>query len=190
MIYNVSFDICAVIICIFSLFVMISKKNLHKESNRLLLLIIIAALVASVFDIWSSVGNSYVEDYSDFYRDVLNTVFLFVYVSTSCLFAWYIITLLGLKHRVKKPLLIVFFIPEINIFLLLMLNPIFRFVFYYDANGIYLHNPMMYVLYGTGYLYMLTAVFLVIRFRSYLVRSQRYAAITLLVLSIVPIFIQ
>ena len=78
MIYNVSFDICAVIICIFSLFVMISKKNLHKESNRLLLLIIIAALVASVFDIWSSVGNSYIAQYTYVTRDVLNYIFLFI----------------------------------------------------------------------------------------------------------------
>lgn len=182
MIYNVSFDICAVIICVFSLFIMISKKDLHKESNRLLLLIIVAALVASIFDIWSSVGNSYVNEYSHFSRDVLNFVFLLVYVSTSCLFAWYMIVLLGLRRRMKKPLLIVFFIPEIIIFVLLVLNFIFRFVFYYDANGIYLHGPMMYVLYGTGYLYMLAAVFLVIRFRNYLIRPQRYAAILLLVL--------
>lgn len=190
MIYNVSFDICAVIICVFSLLIMISKKDLHKESNRLLLLIIIAALVAGVFDIWSSVGNSYVKQYSYFSRDVLNFVFLLVYVSTSCLFAWYMIVLLGLKRRIKKSLLIVFFIPEVIIILLLSLNSVFRFVFYYDANGIYLHAPMMYVLYGTGYIYMLAAVLLVICFRNYLIRPQRNAAIWLLVLSIVPIFIQ
>ena len=81
MIYNVSFDICAAIISVFSLFTMLSiKKDLHKSSNRVLLLIIIASFVACVFDIWSSVGNSYVEQYSYFYRDVLNYIFLFVYV--------------------------------------------------------------------------------------------------------------
>lgn len=190
MIYNISFDICAAIICVFSLFMMISKKDLHRESNRLLLLIIVAALVASIFDIWSSVGNSYVKQYSYFSRDVLNFVFLLVYVSTSCLFAWYMIVLLGLKSRMKKPLRAVFFLPEIVICLLLVLNFVFRFVFYYDENGIYLHGPMMYVLYGTGYLYMLTAVFLGIRYRKVLIRSQRYAAILLLVFSIVPIIIQ
>lgn len=190
MIYNVSFDICAAIICVFSLFLMISKKDLHRESNRLFLLIIVAALVASIFDIWSSVGNSYVEEYSYFLRDVLNFVFLFVYVSTSCLFAWYMVVLLGLKGRVKKPLFVAFILPEIAIFLLLVLNFVFRFVFYYDENRIYLHGPMMYVLYGVGYLYMLLAVFLGIRFRKFLIRSQRNAAILLLVFSIVPIVIQ
>ena len=51
MIYNISFDICATIITIFSLFTMLSKKDLHKVSNRLLLLIIITSLAACVFDI-------------------------------------------------------------------------------------------------------------------------------------------
>ena len=40
---------------------------------------IIAELIAAVFDIWSSVGNSYVMEYSYAYRDVLNYVFLFVH---------------------------------------------------------------------------------------------------------------
>ena len=109
MIYNISFDICAAIIIVFALFTLLSKKDLHKTSNKMLLLVIITLLVACVFDIWSSVGNSYIEQYSYFSRDVLNGIFLFVYVSTACLFAWYMVTLLGLNHRVKKPLLVLFF---------------------------------------------------------------------------------
>ena len=191
MIYNVSFDICAAIISVFSLLTMLSiKKDLHKSSNRVLLIIIITSLLACIFDIWSSVGNSYIEQYSYFYRDVLNYIFLFVYVSTACLFAWYVITLLGLRRHMKKPLLLLFFLPEIIIFLLLALNSAFRWVFYYDANGIYSHGTMMYVLYGTGYLYMLCAVYLAVRFRKMLLKPQRHAAILFLVFSIIPIFVQ
>jgi len=191
MIYNVSFDICATIISVFSLVTMLSiKKDLHKASNRVLLLIIVASLVACIFDIWSSVGNSYVEQYSSFHRDILNYIFLFVYVSTSCLFAWYVITLLGLRRHMKKPFLLLFFLPETIIFLLLVFNVGFRWVFYYDANGIYSHGTMMYVLYGTGYFYMLCAVYLAVRFRKMLLKPQRHAAILFLVFSIIPIFVQ
>ena len=190
MIYNISFDICAAIIIVFALFTLLSKKDLHKTSNKMLLLIIITSLVACVFDIWSSVGNSYIERYSYFSRDVLNGIFLFVYVSTACLFAWYIITLLGINHRVKKSVLALFFSPVIITFLLLALNPAFRWVFYYDENGIYSHDVMMYVLYGAGYLYMLFSMFLVIRFGIMLLKPQRNAAILFLTFSIVPIFVQ
>ncbi|MEA4854086.1 MAG: LuxR C-terminal-related transcriptional regulator [Christensenella sp.] len=191
MIYNVTFDICAGIISIFSLYIIISKKGLQKESNKLLLFVIIATLVSAVFDIWSSVGNSYIAQYTYVTRDVLNYIFLFVHTSTSCLFAWYIITLLGLNHRIKKLWVVLFLLPEfIAIFLPLALNPIFRWVFYYDANGVYSHGVMMYALYAAGYLYMLFTVYLSVRFRNLLLKSQRYAAIMLLVFSIIPIFVQ
>ena len=191
MIYNISFDICATIISVFSLLIMLFlKKDFHRASNRVLLLIIITSLVACIFDIWSSVANSYVDQYSHLFRDFLNFVFLFIYVSTACLFAWYVITLLGIRCRVKKPLFILFFLPEIIVFLLLAFNSVFRWVFYYDIDGIYLHGAMMYVLYGTGYLYLLLSVFLVIRFKHMLLKSQRYAAILFLILSILPIVVQ
>lgn len=191
MIYNVTFDICAGIISVFSLYMIIAKKDLQKESNRLLLFIILSALVSAIFDIWSSIGNSYVDQYTYFTRDILNYIFLFVHTSTSCLFAWYMITLLGLKHRVTKPLRVLFLLPEIlAIFLPLVLNPIFRWVFYYDANKIYSHGILIYALYGAGYLYMLFTVFLAVRFRKLLLKSQRYAAIVLLIFSIIPIFVQ
>ena len=190
MIYNISFDICATIITLFSLFIMLSKKDLHKASNRLLLLIIVTSLAACIFDIWSSVGNSYIEQYSYFSRDVLNGIFLFVYVSTACLFAWYMVTLLGINHRVKKPSLLLFFSLEITCFLLLAFNSTFRWVFYYDENGIYSHGTMMYVLYGAGYFYMLFSLFLLIRFRKMLLKPQQRAALLFLTFSIIPIFVQ
>jgi len=191
MIYNVTFDICAGVISILSLYVIISKKGLQKESNQLLLFVIIAALISAVFDIWSSVGNSYIDQYTYFSRDILNYIFLFVHTSTACLFAWYMIVLLGLKHRLKKPLFVLFLLPEVlAIFLPLALNPVFHWVFYYDANGIYSHGVMIYALYGAGYLYMLFTVYLAVRFRNLLLKSQRYAAIMLLIFSIIPIFVQ
>ena len=191
MIYNVTFDICAGVISVLSLYVIISKKGVQKESNQLLLFVIIAALISAVFDIWSSVGNSYIDQYTYFSRDILNYIFLFVHTSTACLFAWYMIVLLGLKHRIKKPLFILFLLPEVLfIFLPLALNPVLGWVFYYDANGIYSHGVMIYALYGAGYLYMLFTVYLAIRFRNLLLKSQRYAAIMLLIFSIIPIFVQ
>lgn len=191
MIYNVTFDICAAVIAAFSLLLICTRKDMKKDSNRLLLAVIIAELIAAVFDIWSSVGNSYVMEYSYAYRDVLNYVFLFVHTSTACLFAWYMITLLGLKRRIGKPLLALFLLPEIvGVFLPLALNPVLHWVFYYDAQRIYSHGVMIYVLYGAGYLYMLLTLVLAARYRDMLLKRQRNAAILLLIFSIVPIFVQ
>lgn len=191
MIYNVSFDICAAIISAFSLYLILSKKDMRSSSNRLLMYIIIAELVSAIFDIWSSVANSYVMDYSYFFRDILNYIFLFTHTSTACLFAWYMIMLLGLRHRIGKALLAIFLLPEIlGVVLLLALNPVLNWVFYYDSSHIYSHGIMIYALYGAGYFYILFATGLAVRFRGTLRKAQRHAAICLLVFSIIPIFIQ
>ena len=54
MIYNIDFDLCAVVISVISLFFILLKKGLQRESNRLLFYIILASLASAVFDIWSS----------------------------------------------------------------------------------------------------------------------------------------
>ena len=191
MIYNVSFDICALIISAFSLFIIISRKGLQRESNRLLMYAIIIALISAVFDIWSAVANSYVYHYSYLYRDILNYIFLFAHTSTAALFAWYMVSLLGLRPRFTPWLTALFFLPQtLGAALPLLLNPFFRWVFYYDAARIYSHGFMIYVLYATGYFYMLLCVYLAVRFRRLLLKSQRNMAFLLLIFSILPIGIQ
>ena len=46
------------------------------------------------------------------------------------------------------------------------------------------------MLYMARDIYMLFTVYLAIRFRNLLLKSQRYAAIMLLIFSIIPIFVQ
>jgi hypothetical protein len=191
MVYNVSFDICALVISTFSLFIIISRKGLQRESNRLLMYAIIMALISAVFDIWSSVANSYVYNYNYLYRDVLNYVFLFAHTSTASLFTWYMVSLLGLRPRFTPWLTTLFFLPQtLGVALPLILNPFFHWVFYYDTAHIYSHGNMIYVLYATGYFYMLLCVYLAVRFRHLLLKSQRNMAFLLLIFSIIPIVIQ
>ena len=191
MIYNIDFDLCAVVISVISLFFILLKKGLQRESNRLLFYIILASLASAVFDIWSSFGNSHIRNYSDTYRDILNFLFLFLHTSTSCLFAWYILVLLGLHRHLSRWKLCLFLLPEVfGIFLPLALNPLFRWVFYYDAAGIYCHACMIYLLYFCGYLYMLFSIYLLLRHRKLLVQSQHLIALGLLIFGIVPIIVQ
>ena len=191
MIYNIDFDLCAVVISVISLFFILLKKGLQRESNRLLFYIILASLASAVFDIWSSFGNSHIRNYSDTYRDILNFLFLFLHTSTSCLFAWYILVLLGLHRHLSRWKLCLFLLPEVfGIFLPLALNPLFRWVFYYDAAGIYCHACMIYLLYFCGYLYMLFSIYLLLCHRKLLVQSQHLIALGLLIFGIVPIIVQ
>ncbi|WP_077391173.1 hypothetical protein [Mobilibacterium timonense] len=109
MTYNVSFDICAVVITALCIVSMLLHKDLKRFENRVLLGILALHLIAAVFDIWSSVGNSYTVSYSYAFRDFLNLVFLLTHCVEAALFAWYLMLLFGLDmvhRRIVKAILI------------------------------------------------------------------------------------
>ena len=60
MIYNVYFDIFAVIISFFSIILAFAKKDFWKRQNFILFILLVATFFASLLDIISSVGNSYI----------------------------------------------------------------------------------------------------------------------------------
>lgn len=72
MIYNVNYDIAAIFIYVFILIVFFMKKEINKASNDLFFVLCCCGFIAAVSDIVSSVGNSYVEEWSYAARDVWN----------------------------------------------------------------------------------------------------------------------
>ena len=79
MIYNVHYDVSAMLIAFFSIIFVIAKKGMRKRQNMILFWLLVSAFFASFFDIVSSIANSYVEDYSLFVRDVTNYAYLFTH---------------------------------------------------------------------------------------------------------------
>ena len=191
MIYNVSFDICAVVITTICIAVMLLHKDMKRFENKVLLSILTLHLTAAVFDIWSSVGNSYTAQYSYAYRDFLNLSFLISHCLEAALFAWYIMLLFGLDMVRRKTVKAILIIPELaGVVLPLALNTIFRWVFFYDEYGVYTHGPMMYPVYGVSIFYMVLCFIIVLMNRSLLTRRQWRAMIGLVLTSLIPILIQ
>lgn len=191
MAYNVSFDICAVVITAICIVSMMLHKDLKRFDNKVLLAILTLHFTAAVFDIWSSVGNSYTASYSYGFRDFLNLFFLLTHCVEAAMFAWYLMLLFGLdmvRSRTVKAILI---LPELaGVILPLTLNGIFRWVFFYDKYGVYTHGPMMYPVYGVSIFYMVFCFTVVLINRSLLTRRQWRAMVCLLLTSLVPILVQ
>ena len=64
MIYNVYFDIFAVVISFFSIILAFLKKDFGKRQNFILFVLLDATFFASLLDILSSVGNSFIVEWS------------------------------------------------------------------------------------------------------------------------------
>lgn len=191
MLYNISFDICAAVITLIALYLMFFGRDLERKSNRIFLAVIIMHMISVIFDIWSSVVNSYVLDQGIFTRDFANYVFLGVHTSEAVVFFWFLLVQLGTYAEMTRGQRMLLWVPEIVMILLpLMLNFFFPCVFYYDELGFYVHGPAMILLYAGADFYMVLCIVFVFWKRERLTRMQRRAALMLLLLSVIPMLIQ
>ena len=156
MIYNVHYDVCAMVISLFATVFIIFKKGIGKKQNKILLVLFAVLFLTAFFDIFSSVANSYVEKYSYGVRDILNYAYLALQNSMPYIFFRYVISLTGLdyKNRNSRRFRLMAVVPYMAALALLCLNPFLREVFYYDSDRIYSHGWGMWVLYGIAFLYL------------------------------------
>ena len=168
MIYNIYFDILAVAISFFSIILAFTKKDFWKRQNFMLLISLVATFLASVLDILSSVGNSYLVEWSYGLRDLLNYGYLAVQNIMPYLFCLYIVFLVDLDHQLSSGrwsrFRICLCLPYALDVVLLCLNPFIREVFYYDADRVYTHDWGMNLIYVIAFLYMIYNYFLIIRY--------------------------
>lgn len=168
MIYNVYFDIFAVVISFFSIILAFSKKDFWKRQNFILFALLVATFFASLLDILSSVGNSYIVEWSYGLRDILNYGYLAVQNVMPYLFCLYIVFLINLDNKMSRKRRRLFHIglsiPYVVDVVLFFLNPFIRDVFYYDSNRVYTHDWGMIVLYVNALLYMIFNYYLIMRY--------------------------
>lgn len=194
MIYNVYFDIFAVVISLFSVILAFTKKDFWKRQNFILFLLLVATFFASLLDILSSVGNSYIVEWSYGVRDVLNYGYLAVQNVMPYLFCLYIVFLIDLDHKLSRSKKRWFHIGLSALYivdlLLLFLNPFIREVFYYDANRVYTHDWGMIVLYVNALLYMVFNYYLMMRYGKEVRPAKKATVYVFLTASLVAVVFQ
>ncbi len=194
MIYNVYFDFFAVLISFFSIILAFTKKDFLKRQNFILFILLVATFFASLLDILSSVGNSYIVVWSYGLRDVLNYGYLAVQNIMPYLFCLYIVFLIDLDSMMNRKRRFWFHIglsiPYILDLSLLFLNHFIREVFYYDANRVYTHDWGMIVLYVNALLYMVLNYYLMIRYGKAVRFSKKATVYLFLTASLVAVVFQ
>ena len=190
MLYNIHYDIAAIVISLFIIFYISVKKGLKSVSNRIFLALVISNLFAAVSDIISSVLNSYPDITALWKADIANSLYLAFHNTMTPLLLFYILCLIGsisVRGGIKRFVLV---IPLLVDYVLLILNLRFRFVYYYDENGIYQHGPLFILFYCIAFGYMSASVFLLIVKRTNIARSKRYALIFIILATIASLVIQ
>lgn len=190
MIYNVNYDIAAIFIYTFILIVFFLKKELNRTCNKLFLILSVLGIIGSTSDVISSIGNSYVQEWSYLSRDIWNYIYLTTHNTASMIFTFYVVFLIGINRKMKPIHYLFILLPYFAVLIGLILNPFFNWVFYYDENKIYKHGSYMVLLYVISLLYLLATILFIIRYFKALNRTKQVAFAAFIIFSIIPIVIQ
>ncbi len=191
MTYNINFDLCAIVINTFLMYILVNRKDMSRNYNKVFLVQMVCALLSCVFDILSATAimnknfsKLAIASFTSFYN-LFHSFIPFMYVL-------YVILLTGviLKEKNEKIRIFCVSIPIIIIVGLLSVNGIYHFVFSIDDNLEYHREPMLYFIYICAFLYIIQGVYYLIRYGAAISPKKKLSIYLLIVFSIGSIIFQ
>ena len=191
MTYNINFDLCAIVINTFLIYILVNRKDMSRNYNKVFLVQMVCALLSCVFDILSATAimnknfsRLAIASFTSFYN-LFHSFIPFMYVL-------YVILLTGviLKEKNEKIRIFCVSIPMIIIVGLLSVNGIYHFVFSIDDNLEYHREPMLYFIYICAFLYIIQGVYYLIRYGAAISSKKKLSIYLLIVFSIGSIIFQ
>ena len=190
MLYNIDFDLAAVVISLFTVYYLFIKKSLRKNANKIYMAIVFAGLISSVSDVISAVFISYPDRFSINTMLISVYVYLIVHNSMPYLFFLYIMYVANLNRYLNGRVLSLISIPFAASIFIIALNPTMNWAFYIDEAKHYLHGPMFTVLYVVAFLYLIASVGLTVFFRKAIPDVRRNPLYFFVFLCVFPIIVQ
>jgi len=189
--FNINFDLCAIVINTFLMYILVNRKDMSRNYNKVFLVQMVCALLSCVFDILSATAimnknfsKLAIASFTSFYN-LFHSFIPFMYVL-------YVILLTGviLKEKNEKIRIFCVSIPIIIIVGLLSVNGIYHFVFSIDDNLEYHREPMLYFIYICAFLYIIQGVYYLIRYGAAIFPKKKLSIYLLIVFSIGSIIFQ
>lgn len=157
MIYNIHYDVCAIAISILTAICVLTTKDIERQENKAFLLLVMNGLLSGIFDIASAIANSYPAQFPFVTLSGLNFLYLTLHSCVAMQFYMYIRLNGGRDIRFDLRHPSPYMIPWAITMVVMLLNPFFGWVYYFDANLNYDHGPMLYWLYISAGIYILMA---------------------------------
>lgn len=187
--YNISFDICAIVIFVFVLVLFLARKNYATSSNAAYLILLVDSLVAAVSDAITGYTIPNADKVPIIFNYFINSVF---FLSMNTVLFWYCYYLLRIIYKTRpftmlnKIFLIVCGMVDV---ILIISNPWTKAIFYFDGYE-YCSGDFKFVLYAVSLFMLLNCVFETIRNRDSLKFGQIMGMVSVTVGNIFSVIFQ
>lgn len=190
MLISIAFDIAGLIVLAVLLFSVVYRKMTKGLANRLFMLSIMSAMIASSFDI--------IAEFIDYYIPtqvvpvlIAHTGYLLFHNAQAPLHMFFLISLTDTWHKVRRNTLFkaVLGVPYVALIILLFINPFTKMLFYVTPTEGYTHSWAFYSIYALVIPYLVADTAYVLRYRTQLDLRKICALFSMVVLTLFAIVI-
>lgn len=191
MLASISFDIAGLILLAVLLFSVVYRKMTRGLANRLFLLSIMSAMVASSFDIIAVFIDHNFTD-SAVPAMIAHTGYLLFHNAQAPLHMFFLISFTDTWHKIRKniPAGVLLSVPYALLVVMLLLNPFTKMLFYIAPDAGYTHSWAFYGIYALVIPYIIADSEYVVRYRAQINDLRKVIALfSMVVLTVIAIII-
>lgn len=187
--FIVEFDYAAIFINIILLIFYYPQRNLPSSSNRMFKMQLAVCSATAVFDVLTAVMNYQAEGYALVLLYLINIIYFASQNLLPALFFLYTQSFVDASGRHNRKRNLLHMIPYGIVLIIIVSTPFTNLAFSF-VDGVYHQGVILPALYVVAALYLFSAMFLVIRFRSRLSLRKRTAVYIFIIFTIISLAIQ
>ncbi len=163
---GINFDIAAILITIFNLFLFYSRRRLDIPQTGIFLLLLYVSLGASVMDVVTVATYARVSDYPRWLIYTVNTLYYLFQNTIAPVFCIFILALSGGFYKLRMAFRRLLLAPALAAAAIIASTPITRIAFCFDEAMRYSRGPGLTALYGISALYAVISMASLVQARA------------------------
>ena len=189
--FHIAFYAVALTLCATIFFFTMLQKRYDRPQNKLFIAMIIIVACNSISGLTCAIVEPFKWDGTMYIvLLVFQFLYFFIHPALAAVFYFYSATVTGSVYSFKREKFFLFSLPIIITELVVLVNPLMGWVYYYDAQRVFNRNSAELLLYFTAALYFVLTMYQLMHSWRELTSSRRNAILYFMVLTIVGIALQ
>lgn len=183
--YDLTFEYAAILISAIIIFYMDTNKVARVNAqSRLFLLLVCFNGITAIVDVINNYSMLYGLPVIVSYT--CSMIYFFTHLAITPLLFYYFLSMSKNWNSISSRLKFIFMIPYLVVMILLVINPVSRFIFHYD-DKLYVRGDGYFILYAMACLYMLGIIYVALAYRKQFTLVRRLAALGYVLFNIIGV---
>ena len=191
MIYNIYFDIAALVNALVVFYAYAIHKKLPEAKNFTFLSFCLIMFATTIVDMISAYAISYCERFSISFLYIINCLFFICIDLLPLAFCLFTITFTDQLNFLKKfSSRLLVFLPFVIEFILIALTPVYNIVFSISEDHVYTWKSGLFILYGLCFLHVIIGTVIIIRADNFASKNSKKYFYSFVVVSVISIGVE